>query len=146
MRPSPPAVRHREASSTTAPSTSSPRRRWHGCARPTPRADFDPRRFRPNLVIDTPGEPGFIEAAWIGTHLRIGEALLRPLVPTPRCVVPTLGHGDLPPDPQIMRTVANQHRIPVLDLGRLSCVGVYLDVVEPGTVRVGDAVTRVDGL
>jgi uncharacterized protein YcbX len=110
-----------------------------------PAGDFDPRRFRPNLVIDTPDEPGFAEDAWIGIHLRIGAALLRPQVPTPRCVVPTLGHGDLPPDPQIMRTVASRHRIPVLDLGRLSCVGVYLDVVEPGAVRVGDAVTRVDG-
>ncbi|GAA2295152.1 MOSC domain-containing protein [Streptomyces hawaiiensis] len=110
-----------------------------------PAGDFDPRRFRPNLVIDTPGEPGFVEDTWIGVHLRIGEALLRPLVPTPRCVVPTLGQGDLPPDPRIMRTVANEHRIAVLGLGRLSCVGVYLDVVEPGTVRVGDPVTPEDG-
>ncbi|MFF5370117.1 hypothetical protein [Streptomyces sp. NPDC013187] len=37
-----------------------------------------------------------------------------------------------------MRTVADEHRIAVLGLGRLSCVGAYLDVVEPGTVRVGD--------
>ncbi|MDG5805741.1 MOSC domain-containing protein [Streptomyces ossamyceticus] len=46
-----------------------------------PAGDFDPRRFRPNLVIDTPGEPGFTEDAWIGVRLRIGEALLRPLAP-----------------------------------------------------------------
>ncbi|WP_225839644.1 MOSC domain-containing protein [Streptomyces sp. NK08204] len=110
-----------------------------------PAGDFDPRRFRPNLVVDTLGEPGFVEDAWIGIHLRVGEALLRPLVPTPRCVIPTLGQDGLPPDPRIMRTVASEHRIPVLDLGRLSCVGVYLDVVEPGTVRVGDPVTREDG-
>jgi uncharacterized protein YcbX len=107
-----------------------------------PAGDFDPRRFRPNLVIDTPGEPGFVEDTWIDAHLRIGEAVFRPVEPTPRCVVPTLGHDDLPPDPRIMRTVAREHRIPVLDLGRLSCVGVYLDVVEPGMVRVGDPVTR----
>jgi hypothetical protein len=110
-----------------------------------PAGDFDPRRFGPNLVIDTPGEPGFVEDAWIGTHLRIGEAALRPLVPTPRCVIPTLGHDDLPPDPRIMRTVASEHRIPVLDFGLLSCFGVYLGVVQPGTVRVGDPVTREDG-
>ncbi|MEO3872210.1 hypothetical protein ABGB18_25635 [Nonomuraea sp. B12E4] len=42
-----------------------------------------------------------------------------------------------------MRAVAREHRIPVFDLGRLSCVGLYLEVVEPGTVRAGDPVTRV---
>lgn len=110
-----------------------------------PAGDFDPRRFRPNLVIDTPGGPGFVEDTWIGAHLRVGEAVVRPVEPTPRCVVPTLGHDDLPPDPRMMRTVAREHRIPVLDLGRLSCVGVYLEVVEPGTVHVGDPVTRERG-
>ncbi|MER6130043.1 MOSC domain-containing protein [Streptomyces sp. NPDC001795] len=108
-----------------------------------PAGDFDPRRFRPNLVVDAPGGPGFPEDAWIDARLRIGEAaLFRVVVPTPRCVVPTLGHGELPPDPGIMRAVAREHRVPVFDLGRLSCVGVYLDVLEPGTVQVGDPVTR----
>lgn len=107
-----------------------------------PTGDFDPRRFRPNLVVDTPEGPGFPEDAWIHSHLRIGEALFRAVVPTPRCVVPTLAQEDLPPDPGIMRAVAREHRIPVLDLGRLSCVGIYLDVLEPGTVRIGDSVTR----
>lgn len=110
-----------------------------------PAGDFDPRRFRPNLVIDTASEAGFVEDAWIGTHLRVGEAVLRPRVPTPRCVVPTLGQDGLPPDLRIMRTVASEHRVPVFDLGRLACVGVYLDVVEPGPVRVGDPVTRANG-
>lgn len=107
-----------------------------------PTGDFDPRRFRPNLVVDTPEGPGFPEDAWIHSHLRIGEALFRAVVPTPRCVVPTLAQEDLPSDPGIMRAVAREHRIPVLDLGRLSCVGIYLDVLEPGTVRIGDSVTR----
>ncbi|MEU9958618.1 hypothetical protein [Streptomyces sp. NPDC050982] len=39
-----------------------------------------------------------------------------------------------------MRAVARDHRIPVFDLGRLSCLGVYLDVLEAGTVRV-DVIT-----
>ncbi|WP_406357473.1 MOSC domain-containing protein [Streptomyces sp. NBC_00658] len=106
-----------------------------------PTGDFDARRFRPNLVVDTHGGPGFPEDAWVGSRLRVGEALFRVVVPTPRCVVPTLGHGELPPDPAIMRAVAREHRIPVFDLGRLSCLGVYLDVLEAGTVRVGDAIT-----
>ncbi|MFI6407610.1 MOSC domain-containing protein [Streptomyces sp. NPDC050548] len=106
-----------------------------------PAGDFDARRFRPNLVVDTSGGPGFPEDAWVGSCLRVGEALFRVLVPTPRCVVPTLGHDELPPDPGIMRAVAREHRVPVFDLGRLSCLGVYLDVLEAGTVRVGDPIT-----
>ncbi|XUL93693.1 MOSC domain-containing protein [Streptomyces galilaeus] len=106
-----------------------------------PAGDFDARRFRPNLVVDTLGGPGFPEDAWVGSCLRVGEALFRVLVPTPRCVVPTLGHDELPPDPGIMRAVAREHRVPVFDLGRLSCLGVYLDVVEAGTVRVGDPIS-----
>ncbi|GAA0300852.1 MOSC domain-containing protein [Streptomyces polychromogenes] len=106
-----------------------------------PEGDFDPRRFRPNLVVDLPGGPGFPEDAWTGGTLRIGRALFRVTVPTPRCAVPNLAHGELPADSGIMRAVAREHRVPVLHLGRLSCVGVYLDVLEPGEVRTGDAVT-----
>lgn len=106
-----------------------------------PAGDFDARRFRPNLVVDTDGGPGFPEDAWLGSRLRVGEALFRVLVPTPRCAVPTLGHDELPADPGIMRAVARDHRVPVFDLGRLSCLGVYLDVLEAGTVRVGDTIT-----
>ncbi|MGW0884240.1 MOSC domain-containing protein [Streptomyces sp. NPDC002671] len=105
-----------------------------------PAGDFDPRRFRPNLVVETGQGPGFPEDTWPGARLRVGEVLFRAVVPTPRCVIPTLGHDELPPDPGIMRTVAREHRVPVLALGRLSCVGVYLDVLEPGTLRVGDPV------
>ncbi|MEV7391983.1 MOSC domain-containing protein [Streptomyces sp. NPDC091215] len=106
-----------------------------------PGGDFDTRRFRPNLVVDTEGGPGFPEDAWLGSCLRVGEALFRVVVPTPRCVIPTLGHDELPPDPGIMRAVARDHRVPVFDLGRLSCLGVYLDVLEAGNVRVGDSIT-----
>ena len=107
-----------------------------------PGVDFDPRRFRPNLVVDTGDRPAFIEDDWQGCQLRIGQVLFRVLLPTPRCVVPTLGHDELKADPGIMRAIAREHRIPVLDLGRLACLGVYLDVLEPGTVRLGDSIRR----
>ncbi|MDR3083051.1 MAG: MOSC domain-containing protein [Streptomyces sp.] len=106
-----------------------------------PAGDFDPRRFRPNLVVDTGEGPPFVEDGWQDQQLRVGEALFRVLVPTPRCVVPTLGHDELRADPGIMRAIASEHRIPVFDLGRLACLGVYLDVLEPGTVRLGDPIT-----
>ncbi|MFD7165319.1 MOSC domain-containing protein [Streptomyces violascens] len=108
-----------------------------------PAGDFDARRFRPNVVVAVPREPGFPEDAWEGRTLRVGEVLFRVMVPTPRCVVPALAHDELPADPGITRTVAGEHRVPVLTLGRLACVGVYLDVLEPGTIRVGDPLTLV---
>ncbi|MGW3495253.1 MOSC domain-containing protein [Streptomyces sp. NPDC001020] len=111
-----------------------------------PAGDFDPRRFRPNLVVDTADAPDFVEDTWQDARLRVGEALFRVLVPTPRCVVPTLGHDELKADPGIMRTIAREHRTPVFDLGRLACLGVYLDVLEPGTVRLGDPVAREAGV
>lgn len=108
-----------------------------------PAGDFDVRRFRPNLVVETPPgllEHGFPEDDWIGSTLRIGEAAFEVVVPTPRCVIPTLPHDELPADAEIMRTVARMHRVPVFTLGPLSCVGVYLNVVRPGQIRVGDVV------
>ncbi|MEU5537551.1 MOSC domain-containing protein [Streptomyces sp. NPDC020362] len=110
-----------------------------------PVGDADPRRFRPNLVIDTGDKPAFVEDSWQGRRLRVGEAVFRVLVPTPRCVVPTLGHGELKADPGIMRAITREHRVPVFDVGRLACFGVYLDVLEPGPVRLGDSITLQDG-
>ncbi|SER11080.1 hypothetical protein SAMN04487983_101186 [Streptomyces sp. yr375] len=107
-----------------------------------PGSDFDPRRFRPNLVVDTGEGRDFVEDTWVDGQVRVGEALFRVMTPTPRCVVPTLGHDELAADPAVMRTIAREHRIPVYDLGRLACLGVYLDVLEPGTIRLNDPLTR----
>lgn len=99
-------------------------------------------RYRPNLVVRTPGGAGFEENGWVGRTLRIGpEVTLRVLVPTPRCAVPTLAHGALPPEPDALRVPARLNRVvPVPELGPLPCVGAYAQVVRPGRVSVGDAV------
>lgn len=99
---------------------------------------FDARRFRPNLVIETDAdtEP-FPESGWVGRTLAIDELRLRVLMPVPRCVVTTLPQGDLPADPEILRTVARHNRVPAGTAGELSCVGVYLEVLQGGTVRRG---------
>lgn len=106
--------------------------------------DVDVRRFRPNLVLDTP-ESGFLEAAWSERELRIGESLrLRVICSTPRCAVPTLEHGALPRDPAVLRTLAQHHRIPPLaEWSPEPCAGVYAQVLEPGPIKVGDAVRVV---
>ncbi len=104
----------------------------------------DVRRFRPNLVLDVPGE-GFVENGWAASDWRIGEELVvRVMVPTPRCAVPTLAHGELPRDPRVLRFLYDHNRVvPHESLGPQPCAGVYAHVVRPGLVREGDAVTPV---
>lgn len=99
-------------------------------------------RYRPNVVIDTPTDhPPYAENAWTGRLVHIGEVTLRAMGPTPRCVIPTLEHGDLPAARHALRTPAAQNRVRSFDFGELPCVGTYLEVVSAGEVRVGDAVT-----
>jgi len=58
--------------------------------------------------------------------------------------MPTLPQGDLPHDPGILRTVVKHNRHDLGDFGNLPCVGVFADVVQPGTIRRGDPVRVVD--
>ncbi|WP_246159171.1 MOSC domain-containing protein [Catellatospora sichuanensis] len=106
-----------------------------------PAGAADPRRYRPNVVVDTPGD-GFIEDGWVGRELRVGDELvLRVIVATPRCAIPTLAHGDLPRDPDALRVLARHHRVvPLSVLGAQPCAGVYAQILHPGRIRPGDPV------
>lgn len=103
--------------------------------------DADPRRFRPNVVIDDDdSDGGFVEDELIGAELVVGEALLRLDCPTPRCIVPTLPLSDLPPNVEVLRALARHHRLDVGGLGRFACLGAYASIVREGTVHLGDPV------
>jgi uncharacterized protein len=95
-----------------------------------PGGRFEVRRFRPNIVVAT-DEPGFVENGWIDRTVAIGDVRLRINGPCPRCVMTTLSQGDLPKDPGILRTAAQENE---------ANVGVYADVVKDGVVRRGDLV------
>jgi uncharacterized protein YcbX len=98
-----------------------------------PSGRFEVRRFRPNLVVETAnGSKDFVENAWIGGTLAIGEGVrLRITGPCGRCVMTTLPQGGLPKDPTILRTAVEQNH---------GHVGIYASVVRGGTFRRGDAV------
>jgi uncharacterized protein YcbX len=109
-----------------------------------PQGQMSVERFRPNIVVDCADEMGFVENAWPGRTLAIGaDLVLRVSIPCPRCVMTTLPLAELPHDPRILRTVADENRVDLGDFGHLPCAGVYADVVQPGTMRRGDPV-RVD--
>lgn len=99
-------------------------------------------RYRPNVVIATPsGYPPYAENDWAGAELTAGAARLRVIEATPRCVVPTLEHGPLPPAPQALRIPGAENRLQTSGSeAQRPCAGAYLEVVEPGVIVLGDAV------
>jgi len=102
---------------------------------------LSPRVFRPNLILATPGLSGYAENDWVGRQLSIGgQVRLEIFLPTPRCAVPTLAHGQDSGNPQVLRALARANRIHVDGFGLQTCAGVYAKVVTPGWVRVGDEI------
>ena len=102
---------------------------------------IEPLRYRPNIILDAPALPAFVENDWSGCILAIGANVrLEIIVPTPRCAVPTLAHGELPERPDALRVVAKLNRVAIPGKGQLPCVGAYARVVADGNVECGDAV------
>lgn len=95
---------------------------------------LDARRFRTLIEIDgcSPHE----EDTWDGRAIRVGGALLRVRGRVPRCQVtqrdPDTGLRDFP----TLRAIAAYRAAPGGDIP----FGVYGEVLEPGTVRLGDEV------
>jgi uncharacterized protein YcbX len=96
-----------------------------------PPGRFEVPRFRPNIVVaPASGEPDFIENAWIGHTVAIGDSVRLSITgPCGRCVMTTLAQGDLPPDPGILRTAAQHNKVNV---------GIYATVERGGSIRRGD--------
>jgi uncharacterized protein YcbX len=109
-----------------------------------PGSSFDPRRYRPNVLLDVPGA-GFAEDEWVGAGLDLGEAGIEVGLSAMRCVMTTLAQGDLPEDRDTLRTIAKLNRRTIEGLGRWACAGVYAGVARPGTVRRGDAAVVAGG-
>ena len=104
-----------------------------------PDGDWSTDRFRMNFLIDTDTD-GIVENAWPGKRLRIGSAELEVTAPTPRCVMTTLAQPGLPRDRAILKTVAAHNRQEFGGFGIWACLGVYANVVTPGSIACGDRV------
>jgi len=93
------------------------------------RASVDGTRFRPNVVLEASHDP-------VPGQLRIGDVVLRVVLPTPRCIVPGLQEQGAAVDRQLLTALARHHRTGVGDLGRAACFGVYAEVLRPGQLTL----------
>lgn len=94
-----------------------------------PDSDFDIRRFRPTIVVDSPSTAAHPEWDWCGGQLHAPHAELQPLIPTIRCVMPSHEQPELKRDKEITRTIAAHTR---------RCLGVYGNVIRAGRLAEGD--------
>jgi uncharacterized protein len=93
---------------------------------------LDARRLRPNLVLAT-ADDGFVEDGWAGAELALGdEVVLRLGERMPRCVMVDADHRDVAEGPRLLKTLGREHG---------TFLGLMAEVVRPGAVRVGDAVS-----
>ena len=89
----------------------------------------DPRRFRPNIVVDmAPVEGSFPETEWIGRKLAVGDLLLTVSEPCRRCGFTIIAQDGFDNDPGILRNVVrhNAHNL-----------GVYCTVDRPARIEIG---------
>ena len=96
--------------------------------------DADRRRIRPNLVVAT-SEP-FVEETWTA-EIAVGAGRLRPVERIERCRMIDIAQDGLPHE--------EGQWLKALTRTREMQLGIYLDVVTPGVVRVGDEVALVRG-
>jgi uncharacterized protein YcbX len=89
---------------------------------------WDPRRFRPNILLDVDGD-GWVEDDWVDRHVELGGAVLLPTRPCARCTMVTRTQPGLDADKDIFRTLARHHQ---------GTFGVWSVVVTPGAVSTGD--------
>ena len=90
--------------------------------------DADRRRIRPNLVVET-DEP-FVEESWAGV-VSVGEVELRPVERIERCRMIDIAQEGLPRQGRWLTALTET---------RDMSLGIYLDVVRPGSIAVGDPV------
>lgn len=90
--------------------------------------EWDRRRFRTNVIVDAGGEDDFV-----GDRIRVGDVVLDVRKQVDRCVMVSRSQPGVERDLSVLTTI-NAERGTVLAIGCL--------VVEPGSIALGDRVTR----
>ncbi|MEO5841417.1 MAG: MOSC N-terminal beta barrel domain-containing protein [Acidimicrobiales bacterium] len=95
----------------------------------------DIRRLRPNILID--GVDGLAEVEWPGAELHIGDAIIGLDSLRPRCPMTTVDPDTLERDPEVLKDIIRRFD---------GALALNADVIQPGTVEIGDVVRlkRID--
>ena len=100
--------------------------------------DLDPRRFRPNVLVESFDGIAFSEDNWLGGRLIFGERTdsvrIRANRKNVRCMMINLDPDTAKQTPAILREVAQT---------RDECAGIYGSIEKPGTIKVGDVIRLV---
>lgn len=97
-----------------------------------PAADWDVRRFRPNIVIATnDGDAGLLEQNWLGQQLVVANVPIDCTAAAPRCGAVTRKQGGLAFDKTMLRTIISAAE---------QNLGIYGGVRDAGVLSVGDVV------
>jgi uncharacterized protein YcbX len=102
--------------------------------------ELDPRRFRPNILIETTLPAPFQEEQWMGGYLKFGSrddsARIRAEDPDERCMIVNLDPDTGAQNPMVLRAITRT---------RKQMAGIYCSTETPGTIRVGDFVYLIKG-
>lgn len=101
--------------------------------------EFDVRRFRPNVVLETENITPFAEDEWVGRTLKFGNdddgPAFKVTLRDERCVMVNFDPDTAEKDSEVMKTVVRLNE---------NFAGVYATVVKKGELRVGQVVTSGD--
>jgi uncharacterized protein YcbX len=101
--------------------------------------EIDPRRFRPNILVETSSAAPFPEDEWVGKLIVFGEAPDAPALSVAqrdvRCAMVNLDPDSGMATPQILKAVVQANQI---------CAGVYGAAFRIGQISVGDRVFVLD--
>ncbi len=104
--------------------------------------EVDGRRFR--MLIEVEGAAAHEEDGWIGGRVAVGSAVLTITKPDARCAIttqdPETGERDL----DTLRTILRYRGFREGDPEKKIDFGVLGDVLRPGRIAIGDAVTVID--
>lgn len=95
---------------------------------------FDIRRLRANLYFDS--DRAWEEADWVGRYVRVGSMIGKVVLSIPRCMVTAVNPDTGERDRGVVQALLKNYRSKDL--------GIYVDVVEPGQVNIGDQIEVVD--
>ena len=99
----------------------------------------DGRRFR--MLINLEGAEPHEEDTWMGRRIGLGDAVLRVTKADARCAITTQDPDTGERDFDTLRTIIGYRGVRE---GKHADFGVLADVVQPGRIRLGDAVTVLD--